>query len=163
MSEIEPYAKALEDEFLEDMNSEKVVEVGREKLRIGLAIEHMYNVLVTVPAVGKTNASKLLHLRLPNLFVMTDTDVRRLFKIFQTELFSAFSYAFNFLRFVQCDINEAIDSLCGERRLSRRDAVEYLRNAHGRTRSLAKLADEYYYTLAHREFSEQYYYPLARR
>jgi hypothetical protein len=148
--------------LLENLEVDKLVETNGEKLRVGVAIEHMYGALSTVPGVGDTNASKLLHLRLPHLFVMTDTDIRLMFKEFRGETFSPYSYTFNFLMFVKSDVSEAIDTLCEEEQLARQEGIEFLRNAHSRKRSLAKLMDECYYTLSHKlaEFPAEYFAPL---
>lgn len=150
LREIEPYAKALSGLFLEDLDVNELINIELEKLRVGIIIEHMYSALSTVSGIGETNASKLLHLRLPNLFVMTDTNVRELFKkLRREEFFEPYAYAFNFLPFVKSKINEAIDELCEDKRLNRQQAIDFLRNVHGRSRSLAKLMDECYYVLAH--------------
>jgi hypothetical protein len=87
---------------------------------------------------------------------MTDSLVRRFFKgIFGGDLFSAYGDAFRFLRVVQADMNEAIDTICNEEDLTRSEATDYLQNAHGRKRSLVKLADEYYYTLCHQSINSK--------
>lgn len=155
--DIEPYARALETESLENLDIEKLVKSNGEKFRVGFAIEHIYGALSTVAGVGDTNASKLLHLRLRHLFVMTDTDIRSIFRTFRKQNFSSFSYAFNFLLFVKSHVNEAINTLCSEKQLTRQQGIEFLQNAHGTRRSLAKLMDECYYVLAHNfeEFSTQ--------
>lgn len=162
--DIEPYAIALERDSLENLDIDKTIKTKREKLRVGLAVEHMYGVLSTVPGVGDTNASKLLHLRLPHLFVMTDTDIRFMLKKARKETFSPYSYAFNFLVFVKSDVNEAIDTLCEEKQLTRQQSIEFLRNTHNRKRSIAKLMDECYYVLVHKfkEFSPKYFASLIR-
>jgi hypothetical protein len=165
IKEVEPYATVMDCEFLEELDIDKIIKTGEEKFRVGVAIEHMYGALSMVPGVGNTNASKLLHLRLPHLFVMTDADIRFLFKKCRKETFSPYSYAFNFLVFVKADVNEAIDTLCQENQLSRQQAIKFLQNAHGRKRSLAKLMDECYYVLVHNfeEFPVEYFNPLIRR
>ena len=162
--DVEPYAMALQGEFLENLDVEKIVETKGEKLRVGVAIGHVYSALSTVPGVGPTNASKLLHLRLPHLFVMTDTDIRRMFKTFCNETFSPYSYAFNFLKFVKSEVSEAIHTLCGEKKLTCQQGIEFLRNAHDRKRSLAKLMDECYWVLANKsgDFPPEYFAPLMR-
>jgi len=147
--EIEPYARALEQESLEDLQVERVVRTSTESVRVGVAIEHIYSALDSAPGVGQTNACKILHLRLPNLIVMTDVDVRTMFRQFRHETFSPYSYAFNFLPFVRRDLDEALDTLCQAKSLDRRAAVLFLQNIHGSTRSLAKLMDECYYRYAH--------------
>ena len=162
IKDIEPYAMALERELLESLDVEKVIEAGRENLRVGIAIEHMYSAIRTVSGVGETNACKLLHLRLPGLLVMTDNAIRFMFKKLCGETFLPYSYAFNFLVFVHLDVNEAIDMLCEEKRLTRKDGMEFLQSAHGMTRSLAKLMDECYYILAHQDFPPEYYASLMR-
>lgn len=150
ISDIEPYARTLDGEIFESLDVDKVVEVGTERLRVGVTIEHVYGALHMVDGIDHTNASKLLHLRLPNLFVMTDSAVRDLFKtVWGSELFSAYGYAFNFLRIVKAEMLEAILTLCKDKSLSQPEGIEYLQNAHGRKRSLAKLIDEYYWKLCH--------------
>jgi len=161
MSEIEPYALILESEFLEDLDLEKTVEKESEKLRVGMAIEHVYGALSSVSAIGDTNACKLLHLRLPNLIVMTDVEIRRMFVKLYHQQFEPYSYTFGYLKFVKRNINEVIDSLCNAKSFGRQQSIELLRNAHGRTRSLAKLMDECYFLLAHKNFPVEYYIALT--
>lgn len=129
---------------------------------MGVAIEHMYSAIRTVSGVGETNACKLLHLRLPNLLVMTDNDIRFMFKKLCGETFLPYSYSFNFLSFVMADASEAVQTLCEDKRLSHEEGIQFLQNAHGRTRSLAKLMGECYYMLAHKEFADKYYISLMR-
>lgn len=162
--EIEPYAKCLESQSLEGLDVQKTVETKTERLRVEIMIGHIYSALDTIPGVGETNASKLLHLRLPNLIVMTDGDVRFMFKKFRGETFTPYSYAFQFLPFVKADLGEAVTTLCQDKDLDHEEAVEFLRKAHGRRRSLAKLMDECYYTYAHKfeEFPAQYAAPLMK-
>lgn len=157
MKDVEPYAMVLEGELLESLDVGKLVETKEEKLRVGIAIEHMYSALSSVSGVGDTNVSKLLHLRLPCLFVMTDADIRSMLKIFRRETFSAYSYAFNFLMSVKSDVNEALDTLCKEKQLTQQQGIEFLRNSHSSERPLAKLMDECYYTFVHKleEFPKQ--------
>jgi hypothetical protein len=163
--DIEPYAKVLEGEWVENIDISKMIQAKEEKLRIGVAIEHMYGALKTVAGVNDTNTSKLLHLRLPHLFVMTDGDVRFLFKKLRNETFLPYSYAFNFLEFVKFDVNEAINTLCEDEHLTRQQGIKSLQNSHGTQRPLTKLMDECYYTLAHHpeKFPKEYFVTLARR
>ena len=65
--DIEPYAMSLEDEPVENLDVDKLIKVKDEKLRIGIVIEHIYGALSLISGIGDTNASKLLHLRLPQL------------------------------------------------------------------------------------------------
>lgn len=153
MTDVEPYARGLEGKSIETLDTQTVVDAGAERVRVGVAIEHMYGSMCTVEGVGETNSSKLLHLRLPNVFVMTDASVRQEFidvmnrmgDIKGSSLFEPYGYAFHFLPYVRAQLAEAIASLQFEEKIPRADAMKRLRRAHGRTRSLAKLADEYYY------------------
>lgn len=153
MTDVEPYAKGVDGESIETLDTRKVVDTGAEKVRVGVAIEHMYGSMCTVDGVGRTNSSKLLHLRFPNIFVMTDASVRREFRdlvrgtgiVKGTSLFEPYGYAFHFLPLVRAELLEAILSLQADEQIQWVEAVKRLMLAHGRARSLAKLADEYYY------------------
>lgn len=164
-NEVEPYARGLETLTLENSDLEIIIRAGNEQLHAAVAVEHMYGALVDIPGIDHTNASKLLHLRLPRLFVMTDQAVRLAFDKFGGLKFSPYSYAFSFLAQAKSAVNEAIDTLCADKHMSRQQGIRSLQDAHGRQRTLAKLIDECYVTLANEsdKFPPNYMTIFTRR
>ena len=154
---VEPLADCVEGVFLERhgmLKAEDKKEFGVGC--VGEAIQRMYDELTSV--TGPTNASKLLHLRFPKLFVMTDEPIRKywleevglneLFGIKEDELFHGYGYTFIFLPFIKGHAVDAIMSYANDKGVSINEAIDQLRNLGGKTRTIARLMDEYYYAIS---------------
>ena len=89
-----------------------------------------------------TDASKILDTILLNFFVMWDDAIKN-WTVNGRRMGA--TYAFDFLPKVQRELEEAIKSCMTERKLTRAEAIKYIREATG-GQTLAKLADEYNYT-----------------
>jgi len=155
---VEPLADCVENVYLERhgmLKAEDKKEFGVQC--VGQAIQKMYDELTGVPHVGLTNASKLLHLRFPKLFVMTDERIRRywwedvglheLYGRRETELFQGYGYTFIFLPFIKSHAVDAIMSYADERGVAIGEAISHLGSLGGKKRTMAKLIHEYYYAI----------------
>lgn len=155
---VEPLADCVENVYLERhgmLKAEDKKEFGVQC--VGQAIQKMYDELTDVPHVGLTNASKLLHLRFPKLFVMTDERIRRywsqdiglhgLYGRKETELFQGYGYTFIFLPFIKSHAVDAIMSYADEQGVAISEAISYLGSLGGKKRTMAKLVHEYYYAI----------------
>jgi hypothetical protein len=155
---VEPLADCVENVYLERhgmLKAEDKEEFGVQCA--GQAIQRMYDELVSVPNVGLTNASKLLHLRFPRLFVMTDERIRRywtqdirlqeLYGRKEAELFQGYGYTFIFLPFIKSHAVDAIMTYVNDRGVAISEAVSHLGGLGGKNRTIAKLMHEYYYTI----------------
>jgi len=108
--------------------------------------ETIQEVFETLASAGKkhqwTGASKVLHVLQPRMFVMWDTAIRGGYAIKDGSESS--DYASWFLRRMQCEAREAVDSFVAETKLERRVAVPELEKLGG-GRPITKLLDEYNY------------------
>lgn len=155
---VEPLADCIEDVFLERHGMLKAVDKKDLGVQcVGQAIERMYNELKDIQFIGPTNASRLLHLRFPRLFVMIDEgtikywleDIRlhELFGIQKAELFRGYGYTFIFLPFIKSHAVDAIMSYASDQGTDIKEAIGKLQNLGGRNRTIAKLMEEYYYAI----------------
>ena len=154
---VEPLADCVEGVFLERhgmLKAEDKKELGVQCA--GQAIQRMYDELTSL--IGLTNASKLLHLRFPKLFVTTDELIRKywieevglneLFGIKENELFSGYGYTFIFLPFIKDQAVDAIMSYANDKGVSVNEAIAQLQNLGGKKRMIARLMGEYYYVIS---------------
>ena len=150
---VEPLADILEPVFLERhgmLKAEDKKELGVQCT--GQAIQKIYDAIASL--TGQTNASKLLHLRFPKLFVTTDEAIRKywteevglneLFGIKENELFRGYGYTFIFLPFVKGQAVDAIMTRATDKGISPKEAIAQLQNLGGKTRTIARLMNEYY-------------------
>ena len=135
-TQIYPVIDKLKAERIED------ADFTNEKLKT--AIKDVFNKVADCTSIGRyesTDASKILHTILPNFFVMWDDRIKNW--MVEGEYGGA-TYAFDFLSKVQRELEEAISTCMTERKLTRTEAVAYIREENG-GQTLAKLADEYNY------------------
>jgi len=155
---VEPLADCVENVYLERHGMLKVEdkkELGVQS--VGQAIQKMYDELSGVPFIGSTNASKLLHLRFPRLFVMTDDSIRQywledirlheLYGMSKKALFQGYGYTFIFLPHIKSHAVDAIMSCANDKGISISEAISQLENLGGKNRTIARLMDEYYYAI----------------
>lgn len=153
---VEPLADCVEEVCLERhgmLKAEDKREFGVQCA--GQAIQRMYDALTNL--AGLTNASKLLHLRFPKLFVMTDELVRKywvervklhqLFGIPEIELFRGYGYTFIFLPFIKDQAVDAIMTYANDKGLTPNQAISQLQNLGDKPRTIARLMGEYYYAI----------------
>jgi hypothetical protein len=155
---VEPLADCVENVYLERhgmLKAEDKKEFGVQC--VGQAIQKMYDELTGINNVGLTNASKLLHLRFPKLFVMTDERIRRywsqdirlheLYGRKEAELFQGYGYTFIFLPFIKSHAVDAIMSYVNDQGVAITEAISHLGSLGGKHRTMAKLIHEYYYAI----------------
>ncbi|MCX5998643.1 MAG: hypothetical protein NTU41_03375 [Chloroflexi bacterium] len=160
LESVELVSADLEDVSLEHLDV--LVGVDREEegmFCVGDVISRVYEEIKSVPGVGPANATRLLHLRFPNLFVMTSDLVRKcwqegylpeVFNVPRERLFEPYGYAFIFLPAMHIHLVDAILSCSLDEEMDIDAAVNKLKGVGDKERSLAKLLDEYYSALAAR-------------
>ena len=154
---VEPLADCVEGVFLERhgmLKAEDKKELGVQCA--GQAIQRMYDELTSL--IGLTNASGLLHLRFPKLFVTTDELIRKywteevglneLFGLKEDELFTGYGYTFIFLPFIKDQAVDAIMTCANDKGISPNEAIAQLQNLGGKKRMIARLMGEYYYVIS---------------
>jgi len=131
-----PTIKQLQHKKIEDAN------LADEQLRRN--IQEVFDRVADCPGTGRyesTDASKILHAILPDLFVMWDDKIRD--GMVAGGHYGAV-YANVFLLKVQGELEEAIKTCMDEEHLGRKEAIEFIcEQCNGKV--LAKLADEYNY------------------
>ena len=154
---VEPLADCVEDVFLERHGMLRAIDKKEYGVECaGEAIQRMYDALTSLTG-AQTTASRLLHLRFPKLFVMTDEPVRKywieevglneLFGIKEDELFNGYGYTFIFLPFIKDQAVDAIMTYANDKGISPNEAIAQLQNLGGKKRMIARLMDEYYYVI----------------
>jgi len=154
---VEPLADCVEDVFLERHGMLRALDKKDNGVGcVGEAIQRMYDALTSL--TGPTDASRLLHLRFPKLFVMTDEPIRKywieevglneLFGMKENELFNGYGYTFILLPFVKSHAVDAIMSYANDKGVDPKEAISQLQNLGGKNRTIARLMDEYYYVIS---------------
>ena len=135
-----PYIKALKDERLEYVDFNKIKVVNDERLRISHVIHHVFDVLMNEVGgrFGAVATSKLLHIALPDLFVMWDNAISNGYDVKMT----GYSYAYKFMPRMKDELEEAIDDFIKHHPCSRDEAIGRIRK-EANNESIPKLIDEY--------------------
>ncbi len=92
-----------------------------------------------------TDASKILHFIIPNLFVMWDNNIRE-GVLGKENRKKGSMYSLNFLPIMQKELLEAVDTCMKEEKLEKLEAVDFIRNNCG-NESLPKLLYEFNYCI----------------
>ena len=154
---VEPLADCVEDVFLERHGMLRAIDKKKYGVECaGEAIQRMYDALTSL--IGLTDASKLLHLRFPKLFVVTDEAIRKywveevglneLFGIKEDDLFNGYGYTFIFLPFIKDQAVDAVMTCAKDKGISPNEAITQLQNLGGKKRMIARLMDEYFYVIS---------------
>lgn len=154
---VEPLADCVEDVFLERHGMLRAIDKKEYGVECaGEAIQRMYDALTSL--AGLTDASRLLHLRFPKLFIMTNEAIRKywieevglneLFGLKENELFNGYGYTFIFLPFIKDQAVDAIMTCANDKGISPNEAIAQLQNLGGKTRTIARLMNEYYYVIS---------------
>lgn len=138
---------------LQEFKDLKIEDVDLEDKELTTKIRDTFSKVANCTHLGRyesTDTSKILHTILPDFFVMWDNEIKK--GLVQGRRTGA-TYAFFFLKIAQDAINEAIQSCMAEKKLSRSEATQYIKNScDGKT--LAKLVDQYHYLKYTRELPD---------
>lgn len=150
-------ADCVEPIFLERHGMLKVEDKKEHSVYCaGQAIQKMYEAMASI--AGLDTATGILHLRFPNLFVTTDEAIRKYwleeiklherYSVNKTELFGGYGYTFILLPFIKSQAVDAIMTCANDKGVNPKEAIAQLQNLGGKTRSIARLMDEYYRALS---------------
>jgi hypothetical protein len=120
-------------------------------------IESIYNKLAEIKNVGATAISKILHLLNPEVFVMWDDAIREKYKEKYPKVTGSAKGYIEFLKAVKRKVEEAIEEEVKRSGKSKQEIVEEIctkppskrLGSEYRRKTLAKLVDEYNWTVAH--------------
>lgn len=111
LDDLPPYYAVLKDERIESIVFDELKPVESQHLSNSEIIKKtMRHLLGVKPKFGPVPASKLMHMAIPRLFVMWDTEIKRKYRI---PIYYAANHARHYLRFLklmQLQIRHAIDS-----------------------------------------------------
>ena len=155
LESVESLSAELEDISLERLDVLETVDREEDNLFcVGDVISRVYEEVRDIPGVGPANALRLLHLRFPKLFLMTDVSVRKywegsplpeIYGMSKGRLFEPYGYAFIFLPAMSIQAVDAIMSCSLDEEINIEQAIENLQRLGGKSRSIARLIDIYYY------------------
>ncbi len=122
----------------------------------GQAISHIYDAMTA--ACGAENASIILHLRFPKLFITVGEGVQRYFtdvvklqeaySVDKETLFKGYGYAFVLLPFVKSQAVDAVMTCARENNIDPKEAIVRLGGIMGEARPIARVMNEYYQAMA---------------
>lgn len=131
---------------------EETVSLEGHDLTVGDVCKILYSRMVLIPGIGATNASKILSLSMPELFIMWDSrNIRELWKLGSTP-----ADYLAFLKDMQKYASELVSSVQANENLTRNEAIIWLERLPlsanwnsfvSRRKPLAKLLDEFNYWL----------------
>jgi len=134
---------ALTDESLVTIDFDAIKNVDGQSLSNAQIIEKiMRNFQEVQPKFGTVPASKLMHMAIPDLFVMWDTDIKKKYKI--PSYYSsnhALSYV-EFLKLAQLQINHAIIDCMNKNNINRQDAILHIKESDDNL-TLSRILDKY--------------------
>ena len=150
--EVQNIASLCSGHSLENSDLGEEIGLPNHNLTIGQAIEILFARLRMVEGIGATNASKLLALSMPRLFVMWDYEnIRSLYKLRS----SPRGYR-DYLSNAQAYVKKLLAAVSEEQSLTTQEAVHWLENLPtnqnwssvvSKVKPIAKLVDEYHYSL----------------
>lgn len=143
--------RSLEKEFGE-LRGERFVHMNFDEERFSSAIKEIYDKLDSIPYIGSPTAiSKILHLLNPEIFVMWDNDIRKLYKNKNNRIRDTPEGYLEFLKEVQRELKEALED--AQRKTGKGlDEVEQEIRGRYKHKTLARIVDEYNWITAHPNF-----------
>lgn len=147
----------LEPEFA-SLRGKKFITLDFEDKAISSAIKTAYGELRLFPQLGgPTSVSKVLHLPNPEIFVMWDGNIRRVYN-HKNRLVNEFSEGYlEFLKQAQREISEAFKD-CQSKSGKGYDMIEKETRSKFRNKTLARIIDEYNYSVCTFSHSSNFVY-----
>jgi hypothetical protein len=141
----------LEKEFGE-FRERKFISIDFDEEKFSSAIKKIYDKLDFIPYIGSPTAiSKILHLLNPEIFVMWDNDIRKLYKNKNSRVRDTSEGYLEFLKDVQKELREALEER--QREIGKGlDEVEQEIRGRYKRKTLARIVDEYNWITAHPDF-----------
>jgi hypothetical protein len=127
----------------------KFLTIDFEDHKISDAIKTIYEKLDLLPYFGSpTTTSKILHLLNPEIFVMWDSAIRKMYKAKDAQVRETPEGYLQFLRDVQRDFLEALNDEARIKGMTLNQVEKETRDRY-KGKKIAKIADEYNWTEAH--------------
>lgn len=138
---------AIEDETIDSIEFDAHVSIDGKRLsKARIAEMIMQRLLEVEPKFGPVPASKLMHMAIPRLFMMWDTEIRRAYGIPVYYFSDHADWYVKFLKLMRCQINHAIDDFQEVNGVDRQTAISQIRSRDGNT-TLTRMLDKYNFAL----------------
>lgn len=143
--------RSLEKEFGE-LRGKRFVLINFDEVKISSIIKNIYGKLRSVPYIGGlTSAPKILHLLNPEIFVMWDNDIRKLYKNKNNRIRDTPEGYLEFLKEVQRELKEALEDRQKETGKGLDETEQEIRSRY-KHKTLTRIIDEYNWITAHPDF-----------
>jgi hypothetical protein len=140
--------RGLEKEFAEIRNK-RFLTIDLNDEKISNAVKAIYSRLDPLRYFGSpTTISKVLHLLNPEIFVMWDRGIRKMYKAHNTRVRENSEGYLEFLKDVQRELLEALNDQARMTGKSQDEVEREIRDRY-RWKTIAKIADEYNWAEAH--------------
>jgi hypothetical protein len=140
--------RSLETEFKE-LTDKRLSTIDFGNAKISTAIKSIYEKLDPIAYIGSpTTVSKILHLLIPEVFVMWDNEIKKVYKKKNSRIRETPEGYLEFLKETQRELIEALDDRSKE--VSKElDEIEQEIRYKYKNKTLAKIVDEYNWITAH--------------
>ena len=140
--------RSLEEEFKE-LRSKQFIAVKFSEEKFSNAIKKIYSELDSIPFIGSpTIISKILHLLNPEIFVMWDNDIRKMYKAKNRCVANTPEGYLAFLKEAQEELKEAFEDMQREAEKEIDEIEREIKAKYG-CKTLARIIDEYNWLTAH--------------
>ena len=142
-----PYYQAVRDETLEDLRFDDQKDINGQRLSIAeITKEIMQNLLGVRPKFGPVPASKLMHMAIPELFVMWDTGIKSKYHIPNSYGSNQAMWYVRFLKLMKLEMNHAISDLMRIKGINRQKAKDQIKAINGNL-TLTRIVDKYNFAI----------------
>lgn len=141
-----PLYAALKSESIESVDFDKKKVVGSVKSNSEIIKEIMNNFLNVKPKFGSVPASKLMHMAIPELFVMWDVGIKSKYRVSSYYSVDHAEQYIKFLKIMQMQIQHAIKSYAEEKKVDTKIAIQHIRMEDDYF-TLARMIDKYNFAI----------------
>jgi len=137
---------------LNELRGKRFLTINFDEEKFSRAIREIYDRLDSIPHIGGPTAiSKILHLLNPEIFVMWDNAIRKIYKNNNSRVRHTPEGYLEFLKEAQKELKEALEDR--QRETGKRlDYVEQEIRGRYKHKTLARIVDEYNWITAHPDF-----------
>ena len=147
LNTLPPLYAALKDEVIESIKFDALKIIKQDRVSnsdmVKTIIKHFLRVR---PKFGPVAASKLMHMAIPGLFVMWDTEIRSKYRIPTYHTANHANNYVGFLRLMQLQLNHAIDSYTRAYDVNTQTAIQQIRMKDNYS-TLARIVDKYNFAI----------------
>jgi len=148
--------RSLRKEF-QELENKRFLTLKFDEKKVFNAIKNIYIKVRSISYIGgSTSASKILHLLNPEILVMWDEAIRKLYKNKNNRIRDAPEGYLEFLKETQRELKEALEDRRSETGKSLDETEQEIRSRY-KHKTLARIIDEYNWITAHPDFISECY------